>query len=327
MQNLKKIAENEIKNKNAKPNDILKLVYENEFGGEKITNPIESLEKLRKEIESIEEERFEDLFFEIGNSYARINLKRAKAEKIPSDFINRLVVLSSNRKGSEESFKEKVKALNLETDGICPENFSKDYSNFKNYRIINKKFLKLWKNLLEIKDKKKYIIGIDGRCAAGKSLLAEELSYLFKGQVISMDDFFLPKELRTEERFEEPGGNVHYERFIEEVKNPIKSLKNPNYGVFSCKSMQIEYNKLILNKGIIIVEGSYSLREDLRDLYDFKIFVDVDVKEQFERISKRKKGNLNDFVERWIPLEEKYFKECKIEEICDFYLNTTEIGL
>ena len=45
------------------------------------------------------------------------------------------------------------------------------------------------------------IIAIDGRCAAGKTTLAARLAKELGGDVIHMDDFFLPLELRTEERF------------------------------------------------------------------------------------------------------------------------------
>ena len=66
-----------------------------------------------------------------------------------------------------------------------------------------------------IKEKDKCILAIDGRAAAGKTTLANLLQEYFDGAVIHMDDFFLPLELRTKERYATPGGNVHYERFNE----------------------------------------------------------------------------------------------------------------
>lgn len=61
------------------------------------------------------------------------------------------------------------------------------------------------------------VIAMDGRAAAGKTTLAEELAVTLGGAVVHMDDFFLPGELRTPERLAAPGGNVHAERFAEEV--------------------------------------------------------------------------------------------------------------
>ena len=61
------------------------------------------------------------------------------------------------------------------------------------------------------------VIALDGRAASGKSTLSEDVRKVMDVDIVHMDDFFLPKELRTPERFLEPGGNVHYERFISEV--------------------------------------------------------------------------------------------------------------
>ena len=61
------------------------------------------------------------------------------------------------------------------------------------------------------------VIALDGRAAAGKSTLAAALAETLQAAVIHMDDFFLPPALRTPQRLDRPGGNIHYERFAEEV--------------------------------------------------------------------------------------------------------------
>lgn len=43
--------------------------------------------------------------------------------------------------------------------------------------------------------------------------------------VFHIDDYFLRPEQRTETRLAQPGGNVDYERFAEEILNPLKSGK------------------------------------------------------------------------------------------------------
>ena len=67
------------------------------------------------------------------------------------------------------------------------------------------------------------IVALEGGAATGKSTLAAQLSRHFSAPVISMDEFFLLPDLRTEERFCEAGGNIHYERFEEEVAAPIRA--------------------------------------------------------------------------------------------------------
>ena len=69
------------------------------------------------------------------------------------------------------------------------------------------------------------VIAIDGMAASGKSNLAARLAEELDGCVIHMDDFFLPPELRTQERLSSPGGNVHYERFEAEAGEEILSME------------------------------------------------------------------------------------------------------
>ena len=74
-----------------------------------------------------------------------------------------------------------------------------------------------------LKEKGRISIAIDGDCCSGKTTLAEKLSKKYGCDVVHTDDFFLPFSLRTKERYAEPGGNIHYERFILEVLPHLKS--------------------------------------------------------------------------------------------------------
>lgn len=172
-----------------------------------------------------------------------------------------------------------------------------------------------------LKMKGRAVIAIDGMAAAGKSTMAKELAENFKGQVIYMDHFFLPAELRTEERLEEAGGNVHYERFATEVAEALNEGTPVDYGIFDCSEMKITHSCHIENKGLIIVEGAYSLRPEFRPLYDLKVFMEVSPQLQMERILKRNgpmKAKV--FEEKWIPLEKRYFKELKVRDAADILL-------
>ena len=67
----------------------------------------------------------------------------------------------------------------------------------------------------------KIIIAIDGGCASGKTTLSKKLAEIYDANVIHMDDFFLPFEMRTEERMKEIGGNFDYCRFKKEVADML----------------------------------------------------------------------------------------------------------
>ena len=77
-----------------------------------------------------------------------------------------------------------------------------------------------------LSEKRNPVIAIDGPCSSGKTTLAVFLAEKYGFQVIHTDSFFLPSEMRSKERLSQPGGNVHYERFNDEVACGIKSSVN-----------------------------------------------------------------------------------------------------
>ncbi|MCL2518155.1 MAG: AAA family ATPase [Oscillospiraceae bacterium] len=162
---------------------------------------------------------------------------------------------------------------------------------------------------------KKTVMAIDGKCGAGKTTLANKIREIYNCDVICMDDFFLPLDLRTDERLNEPGGNIHYERFIEEVADKIDNTIE--YKIFDCSRMDFNGTKTIHPQQLLIVEGSYSLHPKFAYIYNLKVFVDVAEEEQLRRIKKRSPQLYNKFKNIWIPMENRYFAEFKIKESCD----------
>lgn len=174
------------------------------------------------------------------------------------------------------------------------------------------------KVLKEIKDKK--IIAIDGRCASGKTTLANKLSKTIDCSVIHMDEFFLRPSQRSIERLNEPGGNVDYERFIIEVINPLKDKKDFIYKAWDCHKEEFSEDIRINPNKLTIIEGSYSCHPIFNKYYDLSIFLDINYDTQLKRIKNRNgKDNLLMFKDKWIPLEEKYFEHFDIKDDCDLY--------
>lgn len=186
------------------------------------------------------------------------------------------------------------------------------------------------KNLLDviermISNKPNAVIGIDGYCASGKTTLAIQLARDFNAQIIHMDDFFLPPEMRTEERLSETGGNVHYERFNDEVVSGLKKGYGFVYRAFSCKHGSFAENKTILPNEPVIIEGSYAFHPKINLDYDLKLFLKADYETRLERILKRNGPDaLEVFKAKWIPLENRYFDEFGIETKSDIIIKQTE---
>lgn len=174
-----------------------------------------------------------------------------------------------------------------------------------------------------ISQKPDAVIGIDGYCASGKTTLAVQLAQKFDAQIIHMDDFFLPFDMRTEERLSETGGNVHYERFNTEVVSGLEKKTEFVYRVFSCQYSDFRETKRILPDKPVIIEGSYAFHPEIKLNYDMKIFVKADIETRLERILRRNgEEALEVFKSKWIPLENRYFDEFNIEESCDITKQT-----
>ena len=171
---------------------------------------------------------------------------------------------------------------------------------------------------------KPLIIGIDGRCAAGKTTLAARLQAETGCTVFHMDDFFLRPEQRTEKRLQAPGENVDHERFSEEVLLPLKNGKSTVvYRSYDCQKQALCGEISVQTAAVNIVEGSYSLHPSLWEAYDLRIFLTVSQDEQMRRIINRNgKEKAEIFRDRWIPLEEKYFSAFNIEKRCDIRIET-----
>lgn len=176
------------------------------------------------------------------------------------------------------------------------------------------------KTKLNETNKRPFLIAIDGMCGSGKTTLGNTLAKELNASLFHMDDFFLQPHQRTEARLSEPGGNVDYERFKEEVLDHVAHESGVTFRPFSChewkladKAVSVPYND------IIIVEGSYSHHPYFEDIFNIKIFLEISVEEQKKRIIARDGKDIWPMFEnKWIPMENKYFEEYKIKENSDY---------
>ena len=319
------------------PQDALKLAFQAAFGAEHMLG---DKEKARA---NFDEEYAKDLkaaplIEEISSSVVRINLAAWKDAKLPANWLFNLFTLSSAEKSENASqlFDSYLHELGqLAKNGALPFSdtewgdyirtyslphpvrHSEEYRKKEKpaYRIVSGFFLRLIPVLYALRGRHNAIIGIDGRAASGKSTMADGLAKIFNTKPISMDDFFLPGELRTEKRLAEPGGNVHYERFAKEVIPNLQSCKALSYYPFNCRTMDFDEPKIIPSTSFMIIEGAYSHHPYFGQFLDVKVFSDIAHELQIERIKKRNGERIAEiFFSKWIPMEEKYFSTYKIME-------------
>ena len=168
-------------------------------------------------------------------------------------------------------------------------------------------------------------LAIDGPCGSGKTTLARVLSELYDCNVYHIDDFFLQGHQRTKERLSEVGGNFDRERFLSEVLLPHSKGEEVKYQKYDCSSGRLSDEITVKQKRLTVIEGSYSMHSELSPYYNLSVFMDISPEVQSERILKRNSPEMaRNFFEKWIPMENEYFRVMRIKERCDIVINTEQ---
>ena len=194
------------------------------------------------------------------------------------------------------------------------------------YRVVSTSYTRYYHVLKEIDralaaagENEQVMISIDGMCGSGKSTLGRVLEEIYDCNLFHMDDFFLRPEQRKPERFAEPGGNVDYERFKEEILDHISDPSGFTYQIYNCGIQALDGYVTVPYKKLNIIEGAYSNHPYFGVPYDLKFLCKITSEEQLNRILKRNGPEmLERFKAVWIPMENRYFEEFKIEEGCIF---------
>ena len=167
------------------------------------------------------------------------------------------------------------------------------------------------------------IVALDGFCTSGKTTMAARLSELYDCRVIHMDDFFLRPEQRTPERLSEPGGNIDYERFSEEVLPALKECLPITYRPYDCSARVLDQPVTLEPRKLTVVEGTYSHHPHFGSYCDLKVFLTVCPKDQHQRILQRPAFLQKRFFEEWIPMEHQYFDHFSIPQKADMVIDPT----
>ena len=171
------------------------------------------------------------------------------------------------------------------------------------------------------------LVAIDGNCTAGKTTLTALLEKEYDCNIFHMDDFFLRPEQRTPERYSQPGGNVDYERFREEVLIPLRRGEEFSYRPFSCATFTLKDPVQVKGRKLNIIEGTYSQHPYFGDIYDLRVLMTITPELQKQRILKRPEHLHKRFFEEWIPMEKRYLDHFSIAAQCDICLDMTDIKL
>jgi len=328
------------------PVDAVKLLYQSEFGGgHLIADEAACLEFVRRETDALPPTALPDPPEEIGGGLVRMDLGYARSLGISPETVGRMFIRSAQKRGDPSAFREKIDTLKaLAEQNLLPFSSAELHAYLDGYdggmvshssqyrqayapayRIIDSRYVRLLPLIAAaeqaVREHGRAVIAIDGRCASGKTTAADLLSRALCAPVVHMDDFFLPPALRSPERYAAPGGNVHHERFAQEVLPHLLAGEAFTYRRFDCSVMDFGEAIEIPSASITIVEGAYSLHPAFGNYARLPVFSHIEPALQLERIFARDGDYVKVFREKWIPLEEKYLSACAVEERCAFRLD------
>lgn len=327
--------------------DLLKTFHQSVFGcGHFVSD--KALGFLYDELNNINDTDSPDIEI-LDGDYSRVYLTYLLKHRLSAETLFRLFVMSSEKPyGDALILEEKLNILlelvesnkipfsYQETKTVIDEwkinnypacRHSEAYRNAYSpaYRVIHNDYIK-WLPLFsaidqKLNSKEQVLVAIEGGSASGKTTLSGLLSKVYDCNVFHMDDFFLRPEQRTSERLNTPGGNVDSERFLEQVLIPLSKTKAFDYIRFDCTTQSLQSPAEIHTKKLNIIEGAYSMHPLLSSYYDLSVFLDVKKDLQKLRIQKRNSESMQKrYFNEWIPMEEKYFNEYNIKELCNMCL-------
>jgi uridine kinase len=182
--------------------------------------------------------------------------------------------------------------------------------------------------ILELGRRRSVLVGIDGRGGSGKSTFARELAALLRNAtVVQFDDFYRPAEerkVRAASGDDEVGGSFDWRRARDQVLQPLVDGEIARYQRYDWDSDELAEWHLISPGGMVIVEGNYSTRDELRDYYDLTIWVDspqeIRLRRGVERDGEDARAR---WLEEWIPEEDRYVGAYQPADRADIVISGT----
>lgn len=289
--------------------DLYKLLFQKNLLVGHLVNLGNIKKKLNEEIEDIKNIDDNYLLYEyISEDVVRINLKPFLKEYLQErilDLFYKSSLIETNNNLLNDVKMYALGDIYQDYLGRIPSHSEVYRNNYHpHYRLcatslldIDLKTLKLQNFIESIRSHKLSIIALEGRCGSGKTTIAKNLKNV---TVIELDDHFDSENAPI---------NLEYLKDLLASLEVGKTIKEKCY---DCQRKSYYYKEKTINN-VVVVEGVYGYLPALRKYYNYLGYIIVNKEIQLERIKNRR--NYQDFINKWIPREEKYF------ESFDFVVN------
>ncbi len=189
-------------------------------------------------------------------------------------------------------------------------------------------------------------VAIDGTDAAGKTILADELAPLVavSGRAVvraSVDGFHRPRAQRLARGSESPEGYYHdsfdYPVLREVLLDPLgpagdRTIRRRVFDVRADEAVDCPSEQVPVD-AILLFDGVFLLRRELRDVWDFAVFVAVPFDETVRRAARRDLEALGSgeavrhrYAVRYVPGQKLYFEAEGPERAADVVVENGDPG-
>lgn len=199
---------------------------------------------------------------------------------------------------------------------------------------------KLTTEILHLKNDFVLRVGIDGVDGSGKTIFADELSKELKAvgaSVIraSVDGFHNLREIRYRRgRFSPEGFYLDSYNYQGLKQNLLEPLSLNGTGMYRTAMFDHTINKAVdvpvkqaYAGNILIFDGIFIHRPELRDYWDLSIFLDVDFENSIPRLGKRDNGPTEIHAEinrRYVEGQLCYLRECSPAEAATIVIDNND---
>ena len=186
------------------------------------------------------------------------------------------------------------------------------------------------------------IVGVDGCGASGKSTFTRSLAHIgFNITVVEMDDFYLPSDSRpsNDAVLTTYGEQYDWKRLYEQVLQPLNRNRQGLYQRYDWNLDTLTKFRTVPVGGIVIVEGIYSTRHELSNLYDFRIWVqcpydirltrgiarDETIVAEDEAVARKEEDPREMWEKIWMPQEQRYTKAEEPHKVANLIIDGSGI--